>query len=494
MLNSKNDMTKPWINKALEYLQHSLEPIPQEINELDWKSTLSPDNKKLSRHLSAFANHPGGGFLVFGIEDKTANLIGINKETSEQIIQKLGSLCRDTITPVIGLDHAIENYKGVPLLFVHIKESAVKPVFINNKSIEDSYIRSGGSTRQASRQELGILMLNSKTPHYEELQASNLKSSAEIFDLLDFRSVLKLSGKPTPQSTEEILHWMTEEKMIQQFDDTGFYILNFGALACAYNLNLFDGLARKNIRVIKYNGITKKETEKEQLGVKGYAIGYENLIDYIKALLPSSEVIKNALRTEATVYPEIALRELIANALIHQDFTIRGAGPMIEIFDNRIEISNPGKLLPSKKIDRLIRTTPESRNEILASAFRRYGICEERGSGLEKAVSAIELYGLPPLKFEDLENSFRVTMYSPKPFAKLTPQERVEACYQHSIIQYYSNGGMTNTSLRERFKMSERQRPQVSLVIKEALVQNKIKPKDPNNMSTKFAEYIPFWG
>ena len=141
---------------------------------------------------------------------------------------------------------------------------------------------------------------------------------------------------------------------------------------------------------------------------------------------------------------QLVLRELIANALIHQDFTVRGAGPMIEIFDDRIEISNPGKLLPSKRIERLIRTTPESRNEILASAFRRYGICEERGSGFEKAVSAIELYGLPPLKFEELENSFRVTMYSPKPFAKLTLQERVEACY--------------------------------------------------NNTSMKFAEYIPFWG
>jgi predicted HTH transcriptional regulator len=167
---------------------------------------------------------------------------------------------------------------------------------------------------------------------------------------------------------------------------------------------------------------------------------------------------------------------------------------MIEIFDDRIEISNPGKLLPTKKIDRLIRTTPESRNEILASAFRRYNICEERGSGLEKAVTAIELYGLPPLRFEELENSFRVTMYSPKTFAELTQKERVEACYQHSILKYYSGGGMTNTSLRERFKMHEKQRPQVSLVIKDALEKGRIKPKDPNNVSTKFAEYIPIWG
>ncbi len=487
-------MIKTWINKALEYLEHSLEPIPQEINEIDWKEKLSPDNKKLCRHLSAFANHPGGGFLVFGIEDATAKLVGITKDASEQIVQKLSNLCQDAVTPTVSLDHAIETYNGIPLLFIYIKESAIKPVSINPRSIEDAYIRSGGTTRLASRQELGALMLNSKTPHYEELQACKLKPSREVLNLLDFRSIFKLLGKPIPQTDDEILRWMADEKMVQRIDDAGYYILNFGVLSCAYNLNQFDGLARKNIRVIKYKGVTKKETEKEQQGIKGYAIGYEGLINYIKALLPSNEIIKNALRTETTVYPEIALRELIANALIHQDFTIRGAGPMIEIFDNRIEISNPGKLLPSKRIDRLIRTTPESRNEILASAFRRYGICEERGSGFEKAVAAIELYGLPPLKFEELENSFRVTMYSPKPFAKLTLQERVEACYQHSIIQYFSNGGMTNTSLRERFKMSERQRPQISLVIKEALAQNKIKPKDPNNISTKFAEYIPFWG
>lgn len=167
---------------------------------------------------------------------------------------------------------------------------------------------------------------------------------------------------------------------------------------------------------------------------------------------------------------------------------------MIEIFEDRIEISNPGKLLPTKKIDRLIRTTPESRNEVLAAAFRRFNICEERGSGFEKAVAAIELYGLPPLKFEEFENSFRVTMYSPKSFAELTPAERVEACYQHCIIRYFSSGGMTNTSLRERFKMHEKQRPQVSLVIKDALDARKIKARDPNNESTKFAEYIPIWG
>jgi len=487
-------MIKNWIQKALDFLNHSLHPIPQELNELDWKEELSPNNAKLTKHLSAFANQPGGGYMVFGVEDKTALPTGITHQAAENIVQKLSSLCRDSLSPVVTIDHAIEKYHDVPLLFIHVRESAVKPVHFESGTIEDAYIRSGGTTRKASRQEIGGLMLNSKTPQFEELHASKLKSAPEILNILDYRTIYKLLGRPVPQSNEEVLQWMKDEKMVEEVDGAGFYITNFGALSAADNLKDFDGLARKSIRLIKYKGINKLETEKEFPGSKGYAIGFEGLISFIKAMLPGSEIIKNALRMETTVYPEIAIRELVANALIHQDFSIRGSGTMIEIFSDRIEISNPGKLLPSKKIDRLIRTTPESRNEVLAAAFRRYNICEERGSGFEKAVAAIELFGLPPLKFEELENSFRVTMYSPKSFAELTPMERVEACYQHSIIRYYSTGGMTNTSLRERFKMHEKQRPQVSLVIKEALAQGRIKPKDPNNVSTKFAEYIPIWG
>ena len=131
-------MIKIWIEKALEYLEHTLSPIPQEINEIDWKEQLSPNNKKLCRHLSAFANQPGGGFLVFGIEDKTAELVGITQQEAELIMQKLSSLCRNSVFPVVSLDHTIEKYKNVPLLFIHIKESAVKPISLSEKSLEDS--------------------------------------------------------------------------------------------------------------------------------------------------------------------------------------------------------------------------------------------------------------------------------------------------------------------------------------------------------------------
>ena len=114
---------KEWYKKAIDLLDHSLKPVPQELNEIDWKETLSPNSKKLSKHLSAFANLPGGGYLVFGIEDNTANPIGISKVDAEQVVQRLSSICRDSLFPVITIDHTIQTYEGVSLLFVYVKES-----------------------------------------------------------------------------------------------------------------------------------------------------------------------------------------------------------------------------------------------------------------------------------------------------------------------------------------------------------------------------------
>lgn len=484
---------KNWISKAIAYLEKSLGKVPSELNEIDWKSDLSPKNDKLCQHISAFANMPGGGFLAFGINNKTATIIGVNKLNADNIVERLASLCRDSVNPLVKIDHSIETFRGEEILLVYIQESAIKPVHIAGKTIEDSFIRSGGTTRKASRQEVGALMLNSKSPTWEELHASKLVTELEVVTLLEYDKILELLGKPVPTDIKEVLKWLEDEKMLVDVDGKGYYITNFGAVAAAKDLNKFDGLARKSVRLIKYEGKNKAGASKEYPGRKGYAVGFESLILFVQGLLQDSEVIKNALRVDTSIYPEVALRELIANILIHQDFTIRGSGPMIEIFDDRIVFSNPGKLLPSKKIDRLIRTTPESRNEVLASAFRRYNICEERGSGFEKAVIAIELYGLPPLKFEELENSFQITMYAPRKYGEMTNDERIEACYQHSIIEYFGNGGFSNTTLRNRFGMHEKQASQISLLIKDAMDVGKIKPKDPDNVSKKFSLYVPYW-
>jgi len=483
---------KAWMTKALELLKASLEPPKHELNELDWKAALSPGKKRLAEHLSAFANQPGGGYLVFGV-DSAGTPAGVDEKTVETTVNQLANLGRAGLEPPVALDHTVEDYESVRLLFVHVPESAVKPAHLRGKGLEDAFIRSGGTTRKASRQEIGTLMLNSRTPRWEELHASVLLPDTEFTAKLNVEPIFKMLERPATTTHDEMLVWMAGERFIVREPAGGGYVTNLGAIAAARKLADFPDLSRKAVRVVVYDGLNKAKTKQEQEGTKGYAISFQGVMQFIMSLLPQSEVIEQALRKKRTVYPEIALREIVANALIHQDFSITGAGPLIEIYDDRIEVSNPGGLLPSKRLDRLIGTQPESRNEQLARAFRRYKICEERGSGLLKAGLQIELYGLPPIEFTAGPNHFKVTLYSPRTFAKMSAHERLEACYQHAVLKYYSDSAMTNTSLRERLKMPEKQRSMVSVLIQEAIDKRLVKNADPQNKSRKFAEYVPFW-
>lgn len=483
---------KTWTNRALALLHASLESPRHELNELDWKTALSPNGKRRTEHLSALSNQAGGGFLVYGV-DKTGMAAGVNAAEIEAIVNQLANLGRQALDPPISLDHAVEEFGGARLLLIQVPEAAVKPVHLRGRGLEDAFIRSSGTTRIASRQEIGTMMLNSHTPRWEELRASLLLSDDELVAKLNVEPIFKMAGRPATIDSDETLNWLSGERFIDREPSGGGYITNLGAIAASRHLSDFTDLSRKSVRVVVYDGLNKARTRQEQEGTRGYAISFQRLMEFVMALLPQSEVIEQALRRKQTVFPEIALREIIANALIHQDFSISGTGPLIEIFDDRIEVSNPGGLLPSKRLDRLIGTQPESRNEQLARAFRRYKICEERGSGLLKAGLEVEFYGLPPIEFMAGPNHFKVTLFTPRSFAHMSQRERLEACYQHAVLKYFSDSAMTNTSLRQRLKMPEKQRSMVSVLIQEAVDKSLIKQADPENKSRKFAEYVPTW-
>lgn len=482
--------TKHWVQAALQVLDESLSPLPHEVNEIDWKTQLSDRKDRLAEHLMAFANHPHGGVLVFGVNNDGVPL-GIDAQGISEAANTLANLGRDAVEPPVAIDHAAVDYRGVCVLLVRVPEQAVKPAHRRGKGLEETWIRSGGTTRKASRQEVGALMLNSATPRWEELRASPLIDLQEIRRLLDLDAIAALLQRPLPDGDESLEAWLIDEGLTVA-DGRGYYITNFGAIAAAKRLDGFPSLDRKRVRVIRYRGTNKVETIDELAGQRGYAVGFEGLIAHLKRVLPHSEVIQQALRTQVAVYPEIALRELIANALIHQDFSISGAGPMVEIYDDRIEVTNPGALLPGKKPDRLIGTTPESRNEKLASSFRRFRICEERGTGFQKVVTAIELFGLPPLVLAPQENAFRVTIGAPRKFADMSASERIEACYQHAVLQYLSSKTLTNTTLRQRFHLHEKTRNQVTNLISDAVDAGRIRRKDMGS-GKKFAEYVPYW-
>ena len=224
---------------------------------------------------------------------------------------------------------------------------------------------------------------------------------------------------------------------------------------------------------------------------KGYAIGFEEVIRYINDQLPQNEEIGEALRKEVRMYPQIAIRELVANALIHQDFHITGSGSTVEMFSDRMEITNPG--VPLIDTLRFIDEPPKSRNEQLVGLMRRMAICEERGSGIDKVIFHIELFQLPAPDFRVSEESTIAVLYGPREFGQMNREERIRACYQHACLQYVSGKHMTNASLRKRLGIKDDNYPTALKIIKDALKLGLIRSRIEKMGSKKNSSYVPFW-
>ena len=137
--------------------------------------------------------------------------------------------------------------------------------------------------------------------------------------------------------------------------------------------------------------------------------------------LSQNEAIEKALRTKVKLLPDDAIRELVANALVHQDLTLTGMSPVIEIYENRVEISNPGT--PIVPVERFIDGY-QSRNERLADFMRRMAICEERSSGIDRVVSQAELMQLPAPSFESAHQRTVITVFGPKSFEEMSKDDR----------------------------------------------------------------------
>lgn len=328
-----------------------------------------------------------------------------------------------------------------------------------------------------------------RTPFEKEIAAENI-AAEEVLRLLDYPAYFDLLSLPLPEGRDGILSALAADDMIAPGKGGKWNITNLGAVLFAKRLADFRTLARKAVRVVLYKGENRVKTVREQEGSKGYAAGFEGLIGFVTNLLPSNEVIGQALRKQVPLFPELAIRELVANAIIHQDFHLTGTGPMVEIFAGRMEITNPG--LPLVQTDRFLDSPPRSRNEALASFMRRIGICEERGSGVDKVVIQTEVFQLPAPFFEATDEHTRVVLFAHREFKAMDKTDRIRAAYLHACLRYVQRDYMTNTSLRERFGIDEKNSSMVSRIIKDAVEAGLIRCHD-ETVGSRARKYLPRW-
>jgi predicted HTH transcriptional regulator len=390
---------------------------PSEHQRLEFKEAKTQfDNRKLYEYCVALANE-GGGYLLFGVADKSPRPV-VGTQACNDPVAMAEKLFR-----AVGFRVDIEEvaHPDGRVLVFHIPSRPRGTAY----HLDGKYLmRSGEALVPMSEDQLRRIFAEGEPDWLEEYSKTGLDAQ-QVVELLDTQTFFELLKLPYPTERAGVIDRLLHERLIDAID--GHYaIRRLGALLLAKTLDDFPDLARKAPRVVVYTGTSKLETRLDQTSTRGYAVGFQGLVHFVMSQLPQNEVIEDALRKEVKVVPEVVIRELVANALVHQDLSMGGASVMVEMYSNRVEISNPGE--PIVPVERFIDGY-QSRNERLADLMRRLGICEEKSSGIDRVVQAAEVYQLPAPDFRAGHRRMVVTIYGPRPFEQMDREDRIRACY-----------------------------------------------------------------
>ena len=485
-------MSESDMNRLLQELTR----LPSEAEWVEFKC----DNEKpeaIGEYLSALSNsaallHVARGYIVWGVTDEKHEVVGTTFNPRRRKVgnENLESWLSHLLHPRVDFRIHEFSHEGKPIVLFEVPPATHTPVRFRDAE----FIRVGSykkNLRDYPEKERALWAIFRKESFEAGVAAQNM-SAADVLTMIDYPSFFRLLQQPLPDNRQSIIERLLHEKIIAKGTGETFIVTNLGAILFAVQLGRFDGLARKSPRVVLYRGVDRTQTIKEHVTPKGCAAGFEELVQYIDDQLPRSEELGKSLRKDVRTYPQVAVRELVANAIIHQDFSLTGTGPMVEVFEDRIEITNPG--VPLIDTLRFIDEPPQSRNEALAALMRRMNVCEERGSGIDKVISQVELYQLPAPDFQVTANHTKAVLYAPKRLAQMNAEDRIRACYQHACLCYVSNKAMTNGSLRQRFGIEKANAAVASRIINETVVAHMVKRADPQSKSKKHARYLPFWG
>lgn len=475
-------------------LVRELANLPKETEWVEFKVNQA-EPQEIGEYISALANSARllgkrSAYVVWGIEDETLRLVGTNFAPSTAKVgnEELESWLLRLLTPKLPFRFEEAEIDGRRFVVLEIEAVFQHPVQFAGAD----YIRVGSYKKRLKdhpEKERALWRALERQPFEDGVAAARLDDQRTLA-ALDYTAFFDLQDRPVPTNALSILEALAADDLIKESDAGGWDITNLGAMLFAKKLSEFPSLRRKAVRVIQYRGTSRVDSVKEQVGGRGYASGFSGLLEYLTGILPSNEVIGQALRRTVPMFPELAIREVVANALIHQDFFVTGAGPMIEIFADRIEVTNPGS--PLIDTERFLDNAPRSRNEKLASLMRRMGICEERGSGVDKVVAQLEFFQLPAPIFEATDDATRAVLFAHRPLNRMDSADRIRACYLHACLKYVNREYVTNTTIRARFGIDDQNIATASRLIKEAVEAGAIAPYD-ESAAPKYMKYIPWW-
>lgn len=446
-----------------------------EFNALDFKFKLSENNDRIKEHINAFGNLEQGGCFVFGVDNYIPK--GVDDDW-DNIIQKITSIAHNSQEPSLNVHPFSVQIDNKKLLSIHILPSKTKPVFIKDRAPlggKACFKRTGSSTVAMSIQEIKDLLISYQEIYFDESPVKNTNvNDLDFNSMSSFLPQLNLNNKAAEQNTAVLLDSQILVGVKPHLDVSGAGWLCFAKdpqqkseFRNSYiEFQIFKGNARDNpIRKYEVKGNLPNQIEQTIQLLKQYIW-----------LVPTIEGIK---REDIPAYPDVILREVITNSVVHRDYRKMHRPVKIAMFDNRIEIENPGGLMPGLTIYNLIHKR-DWRNPLLAELMKKFGFGEMDGQGIDRLYAETLKIKVPPPILIDQDNSFTIILSAPKSFEEFSPEEKRLMI----IIMVIMHESIDNKNVRHCFGISTEK---ASTLIK-SLVADKV--LQPSGVSRKYAKYI----
>lgn len=410
---------------------------------LEYKRDLSSPEGVL-KTLVAFAN-TAGGVVAIGIENETRHVLGVQDVLA--IEERLANLVVDTIRPRLVPDIEIVPWRKTHVVIVQVYPSAARPHYFERLGRETGvFVRVGSTNRRADAAQIQEMHRFADLGSFDEQPIPELNSEA-----LDFRVASELFApirKLTPSAYRTLrLTTLFQDRAVPT---VGGYLL--------FGKDRFDRFPDSWIQAGRFAGRNRSKIL-DSVEIRSHLPrAAEDAVEFVQKHMSREAVIGPVRRVERWTIPAAALREAVINAIVHADYSERGAPIRIAIFEDRIEVESPGLLPLGLTIDDIRKGVSKLRNRVLARVFHELGLIEQWGSGIQRMTAACHEAGLPAPVFEEIGVHFRV-LISTIPSAPIQLDQRdrhilrlLEDGHGHSTAQIAKAISLSGRATRTRLK------------------------------------------
>lgn len=379
-----------------------------ESKNIEYKVAVPKKSEKYMKTVVAFANG-NGGKIVFGIDDKTLEIVGMDEDNIFKTIDAITNAISDSCEPRIRPDVTLQTVNDKTVIVVEILPGAMRPYYIKSEGMtEGTYMRVSGTTRPVEGYMLKELILEGQNRYFDSEPCRELQITDE--DIQNFCKTMKETAiKNTWQNSEKakikditkntLLSWGILTEVQGEIFPTNAYALLTGQLRMqpVIQCGLFKGKDRAYFADRKeFDGPIQNQVD----------VAYQYVLEKINMGMQ----IQGIYRQDVYELPTDSVRELIANAVAHRSYLEPG-NIQVAIFDDRLEVTSPGMLLNNVSIKKMMEGYSKPRNPAIANAFAYMKIIEKWGTGIPRIFRECREYGLPDPELIDFDGDFRVNMY-----------------------------------------------------------------------------------